>query len=110
MTEQPQYPKVTQEDIDALLARVTTSSGVIDGTTTTVAFAFLDSKFYLGCEFSACVSPENFDPLKGEQIARDKLVTLVTNKLWELEGYRLYRSLEQAEQSKTSKEQSEDPA
>ena len=98
-------PKVTQEQIDELLERVVVNCGVMDGSTTTIAFAFLDNKFFLGSEFSACVSPENFDPIKGIEIARDKLFASVTNKLWELEGYRLYRSLEQIEPPKEDDKQ-----
>lgn len=93
---EPEYtaPSVSQEQIDALIARVEVAGSVIEGTTTTVVHAFLDRKFYLGCEFSACVSPENFNAEYGFQLAKAKLDTLIENKLWELEGYRLYRNLE----------------
>lgn len=86
-------PRITVEDIDALMGRVTCVGSVISGTTVTAMHAFLDEKFLLCSTHSACVSPENFDEEIGIYVARDKLVPLVREKLWELEGYRLYREL-----------------
>lgn len=87
-------PRVTSREINALLDRVTCIGSSIQGTTTTIVHAFLDEKYYLGSEYSACVSPENFDEQIGIQIAREKLLPLVRNKLWEFEGYRLYRAIQ----------------
>ena len=99
MTEQTTAPTptITQEQINALLERVQCIGSHIEGTTTTLLHAFLDDRFYLGSAHSACVSVENFNEEKGLQIARDKLFAQITDKLWELEGYRLYQELTEIE-------------
>jgi hypothetical protein len=86
-------PRITPDQIDALLDRVGVMAHVIEGTTVTVGHAFLDGKYYLGSAHSATVSPENFDEQIGLQICRDKIYQQVRNQLWELEGYRLYREM-----------------
>lgn len=95
MTEENQQAegteiKVTQQRIDELLKRVSITGGQIEGTSVTVLTAFLDQQFILACEYSACVDINNFNPETGFQIARAKLDRAVVQKLWELEGYRLY--------------------
>ncbi|HDV0574248.1 TPA: hypothetical protein RHH95_003675, partial [Acinetobacter baumannii] len=40
--------------------------------------------------FSACVNTENFDAEIGERMARGNAEKSAENKLWELEGYRLF--------------------
>ena len=71
LSEKAVAPRVTKADIDALMARVTyTVEQRPGGTTSTFVHAFLDGKFFLATGFSACVNAEN--------------------KLWELEGYRLF--------------------
>lgn len=87
--------RITPADIEALMDRVDCIGSVIPDTTTTVVHAFLDERFYLGTTHSACVSPENFDEQIGLKIAREKMVALVKDKLWEMEGYRLYMSQQQ---------------
>lgn len=84
------YPRVTKEQIDALMERVSCIGSSIEGTTVTIVHAFLDGTFFLGSAESACVSPENFDEELGLQIAHRKLAAQVEQKLWEFEGYRLY--------------------
>lgn len=90
-------PRVKPADIDALMARVqyftTQQPG---GTTSTFVHAFLDGKFELATGFAACVDPANFNAEIGENIARDKAKDLARNKLWELEGYKLYFQLNSA--------------
>lgn len=99
--------KVTEEMIFELQKRVTLVGGPIEGTTSTLLMAFLDGKFFLGSEVSACVDPAEFDPQTGFNIAREKLFKAVTNRLWEFEGYRLYRSLEQSQESTEENEATE---
>ena len=50
----------------------------------------LDGKFFLATGFSACVNAENFDAEIGERMARGNAEKSAENKLWELEGYRLF--------------------
>lgn len=63
-----------------------------NGSTTTFAHAFLDGKFYIASGMSACVSTENFNAEIGMDIARGDAIRKVSDKLWELEGYALYKS------------------
>ena len=42
---------------------------------------------------SACASPENFNAEIGRKIALNKAEAMAKDKLWELEGYRLYACL-----------------
>lgn len=86
-------PRITPDHIQALLERVTCLASHIEGTTTTVVHAFLDEKYLIATAHSACVSPENFDEEVGLRIARDKVFKIVQDKLWEMEGYRLYMEL-----------------
>lgn len=88
-------PRITPAMIDALMARVTHVLDVPYGTTSTFAHAYLDGRFFLASGHSACVSPENFDAEIGERIAKSKAESAARDKLWELEGYRLYRELNQ---------------
>lgn len=84
-------PRVTKSDIDALKERITyTTEQCPGGTTSTFVHAFLDGKFFLATGFSACVNAENFDADIGERLARSNAEKHAENKLWELEGYRLF--------------------
>lgn len=94
LKEISQAPRITKDQIYSLMKRV--QYVVVqkpDNTTSTFVHAYLDGKFFLGTGFSACVSEENFNSEIGERIARQKAEVEATNKLWELEGYRLYSSL-----------------
>lgn len=86
-------PRITPEHIEALMERVGLVCSHHEGTTTTMCHAFLDGRFFLGATYSACVSPENFDEELGIKIASGKAVAMVRDRLWELEGYRLYMQL-----------------
>ena len=86
-------PRITPERIQALCDRVSHTFEVQG--TATFCHAFLDGKFYLASGFSACVSPENFDLGIGRKIAFENMSTLARNKLWELEGYRLYADIQE---------------
>lgn len=86
-------PRITPGHINDLMERVIFNIVVPEGTTSTFAHAYLDGKFYLATGHSACVSPENFDAEIGQKIALNKAEAMAKDKLWELEGYRLYACL-----------------
>lgn len=86
-------PRITPSMIDALMKRVEIHLHY-DGTST-FANAFLDGKFYLASGHSACVSLENYRKDIGDEIATGKASEAAHQKLWELEGYRLYTQLNQ---------------
>lgn len=110
-------PRVTPADIKALMDRIVYTFDVRpNGSTTTLAHAFLDGKFYLATGASACVSVENFDAELGKDIAMKGAKAAAEDKLWELEGYALWkrlgepllesiRALSQAFKAKTAPEQ-----
>lgn len=84
--------KVTPEQITALMARVVFKSNV-EGTSTFV-HAYLDGSFYLATGHSACVDPANFNEKTGYDIARKNASLKAHDKLWELEGYALWKQLQ----------------
>lgn len=86
-------PKVTPEQIQALMDRVEYRFQLIPGTTTTLCIALLDGTFNLAIGKSACVDPRLFDAKKGEQYALADAERAAGGRLWELEGYRLYQRL-----------------
>ncbi len=87
-------PRVTPQMIQALMARVQYSVGEgPKGTTTTFVHAYLDGNFYLATGMSACVSAANFDAEIGDRIARADAIQKTKDRLWELEGYRLFASM-----------------
>lgn len=88
-------PRVTVHEIDALCASLVVSTHHFPGTTTTVAVAALPDGFVVATGHSACISPKNFKPHIGVQIASDNARTAARSKLWELEGYLLRASLQQ---------------
>jgi hypothetical protein len=89
----PAADRIHPEDIDALMARVTFINDVApNNTTSTFVHAFLDGQFHLASGHSACVSKANFDPEMGLDIARRDAKAKAIAKLWELEGYALYRA------------------
>lgn len=83
-------PRVTPAQIQALVDRVGHTYEVQG--TSTFCHAFLDGKFYLATGHSACVSPDNFDLGIGRKIAFENMCKPMRDKLWELEGYALYKS------------------
>ena len=85
--------KVTKEQIAAIMAGVTYHVYRVPDTTTTIAVAFDKDGFSLGVGMSACVDPENFDAELGKKYACEDAEKKSIAKLWELEGYRLAKSL-----------------
>ena len=84
-------PRVTKEQIDILYAKLKFEVGQISSTRI-ICMAALDG-FIIADGFSACVDPRNFDMGIGTEIATKNCATAAYAKLWELEGYRLSRSL-----------------
>ena len=85
-------PRVTAEQIQALMASLSWRYEQPEGTTSTFAHAFL-GRFYLATGHSACVSPENFDAVLGMKYAREHAEGKARDKLWELEGWALHSRL-----------------
>ena len=93
LKEQSAAPRVTLDHINELMRRVTYVTVQQPGdTTSTFVHAYLDGKFFLASGFSGCISAENFDADIGERLARSNAEKRAENKLWELEGYMLYRN------------------
>lgn len=91
LQEKAVAPRVTKDHIDSLMDRVTYVIVQQPGdTTSTFVHAYLDGKFFLATGFSACVSKENFNADIGERLAKGNAAKQAENKLWELEGYRLF--------------------
>jgi len=91
LVEKAVAPRVAKDQIDFLMDRVTYVTVQQPGdTTSTFVHAYLDGKFFLATGFSACVSKENFDADIGERLAKGNATKQAENKLWELEGYRLF--------------------
>lgn len=87
-------PRVTKAEVDVLYKQVTYVFGRVSETRI-LCSAQLDG-FTIADGFGACVDPENFDEEVGMKIAHKKCALATYDKLWELEGYRLSRSLNEA--------------
>ncbi len=85
-------PRVTAEQIQALMEKLIWVYDQPEGTTSTFAHAYL-GRFYLATGHSACVSPENFNAALGVKYAREQGEVKVRDKLWELEGYKLHSAI-----------------
>jgi hypothetical protein len=84
-------PRITPPQIKALMDRIS-HAYFVQGTST-FCHAFLDGKFLLSTGHSACVSLENFDPAIGRSISFRDAMAQAEKKLWEMEGYALYKRL-----------------
>lgn len=83
--------KVTPERIKALMARVTvTVVKHTEPTTHLVAIAWLDGSFQLAVNVNKAVDPANFDEDMGKAIATSAVLKEAEDKLWMMEGYKLY--------------------
>ena len=87
-------PRVTKEYIDNLFDKVEYVFGQVKENRI-MCSAYLDG-FSIADGFGACVDPKNFDEEIGKKIAYKNCKLLAYDKLWELEGYRLSRSLVEA--------------
>lgn len=85
--------KLSKDYIDSLLSEVvvhTTTSNV--PTPHVTAFAWLGT-FQLGTAISKAVDPANFNEDLGIEYSTKDVLKIAENKLWELEGYHLYKTL-----------------
>jgi len=91
--EKKVVPHVTAAEIDVLLKRVEVHTTTCNEPTPHVmAIAWLDGKFHLGTAISKSVNPENFNEELGIKYSTEEVLEIAENKLWELEGYRLFAS------------------
>lgn len=85
-------PRVTAEQIQALMNQLTWEYEHKEGSRHTFAHAFLGD-FYIASGHNAPVSRENFDAGLGRKYAREQAEGKARDKLWELEGYKLFSSV-----------------
>lgn len=88
-------PRVTADQIDALMAGVSFHTYVVPGTTTTIAIGTAANGFTLAVGMSGCADPANFNAELGARYAVRDAAAKSRDKLWELEGWRLKCSLSQ---------------
>lgn len=81
--EEPKVNTVTQEQIDEIIDNSEIEAWTVFDKCTIVVCK-LPNGFVL-VESSACVDPANYDEEMGVEICMDK----ITDKIWELEGYKL---------------------
>ncbi len=91
-------PRVSAEQINRLHAQVEYVLVQPEGTTSTFCHAYLPGKdgkqFLLATGMSACVHPSLFNADIGEALARSKAVNQAKDALWQLEGYALFKELD----------------
>lgn len=93
-TEEGNMNKVTPADIAKLMERVEVHTTTCQEPTPHVmAIAWLDGKFHLGTAMSKSVDPANFDEALGIKYSTADALKLAEEKLWEGEGYALYKLL-----------------
>lgn len=90
--------RVKKEDIDALYKKLKFIVGQVSETRL-VCTAFLDG-FAIADGSSDVIDPANFDKKIGFKIAQKKCCLIAYDKLWEYEGYRLSRSLNEGSSAK----------
>lgn len=92
-------PRITPDQIDALMRKLSYHTYVIPGTTTTVAAAMDSTGFVVALGMAACISPANFREVLGRDMAIAKAKASAMDELWKLEGYRLSKNIQQASSS-----------
>ena len=85
--------KLTVEYIDELLKTVTVQLTVGTEPTPYVQASAWLGTFYLGTSVSKAVDPKNFNVELGKEYATRNVLSTAKDKLWELEGYCLYKTL-----------------
>jgi hypothetical protein len=78
-------PRITPIAIDELIASI---NYFVDGPTLTICVLTLQNGFKV-VGYSACASPENFDPQIGQTLAYEH----ARNQIWPLAGYALMERL-----------------
>lgn len=84
-------PHINYAHILELLKEVHVETWIVPDTTTTMAVAIYKD-FVLAVGKAACVDPANFNEELGADAAIKRVMLAAEDKLWELEGWRLYRS------------------
>lgn len=92
--------RVKKADIDALFKKLKLVLGKVSETRI-ICTAYLDG-FSIADGFSSCIDPKNFDEEIACKIAQRRCSLTAYEKLWELEGYRLSRSLNEGNSEKKS--------
>jgi Phage protein (N4 Gp49/phage Sf6 gene 66) family len=87
-------PRVTANQIEAMMDSLTIKTHHFEGTTVTVAIATLSNGFVVAIDFSGSVSAGNFDPEIGIKVATTNVKKRARDKLWEFEGYLLRHVLD----------------
>ncbi|WP_201296091.1 Gp49 family protein [Aeromonas veronii] len=87
-------PRVTPDQIDALMRGVRYEVQVVPGTTTTLATAIAANGFTLAIGMTACADPANFNAELGAKHAIKDAEAKARQELWKLEGWRLKCHLE----------------
>lgn len=83
--------KVTPERIKALMARVTVTTVFHEVPTKhAISIAWLDGSFKLAENVNKAVDPANFDEQLAVQYSTEAVLREAENKLWMMEGYKLY--------------------
>lgn len=84
--------RVTKEQIEALFNRVEVQTTTCATPTPhVVAIAWLDGKFHLGTAISkADIATGYFNEDLGIELSTKDALKIAEDKLWELEGYRLF--------------------
>lgn len=100
-------PRVHKEQIEALKGKLVFTFGRISETRI-ICSAYLDG-FAVADGFAACVDPKNFDEQIGMKIAHKNCVHAAHEKLWEFEGYRLSRSLNESAEREEPAERDIEP-
>lgn len=83
-------PRISLAHVEAMMDRVQIVTVQPEDTTASFVHTFLDGKFALATGFTACVDPQNYDPEFGIKNAIKDAEQKTRDKLYELEGYRLF--------------------
>ncbi|QHB83365.1 hypothetical protein GIS01_14970 [Aeromonas veronii] len=87
-------PRVTPDQIEALMRGVRYEVQVVPSTTTTLATAIAANGFTLAIGMTACADPANFNAELGAKYAIKDAEAKARQELWKLEGWRLKCHLE----------------
>lgn len=89
-------PRITPDQVDALVEKLNYHTYVIPGTTTIVAAAMDSHGFVVAIDSASAVSVENFNEPLARNHAIAKVKAAAHKELWKLEGYRLKQNIAQA--------------
>lgn len=82
-------PRVTPDQIDALMRGIRYEVQVVPGTTTTLATAIAANGFTIAIGMTACADPANFNAELGAKYAIKDAEAKARQELWKLEWWRL---------------------